>query len=174
MGAESAGRPSRAAVVVRAMEPEDLPDLTEVWNQPRVVWGTLQLPMMSLEARRARHAATVGNHHRLVAVVEGKVVGMIGLQRFENRRAHVGSIGMGVHDAFAGRGVGTALMAGVIDLADRWLNLKRLELQVWADNIPAIGLYERFGFEREGLLRAEGFRDGEFVDSLTMARLRGL
>jgi putative acetyltransferase len=81
---------------------------------------------------------------------------------------------MGVHDAYAGRGVGSALMAAVIELADRWLNLKRLELEVWADNYPAIALYEKFGFEREGLLRAEGFRDGVYADSLAMARLRGL
>ena len=48
------------------------------------------------------------------------------------------------------RGVGTALIAAVIDLADRWLNLKRLELQVWSDNHRAIALYERFGFRSVG------------------------
>ncbi len=79
-----------------------------------------------------------------------------------------------MHDAYAGRGVGTALMAAMIDLADRWLNLKRLQLQVWVDNAPAIALYEKFGFEREGVLRAEGFRDGAYVDALAMARVRGI
>lgn len=161
-------------ILIRGMEPEDLSDLTEVWNQPQVIWGTLQLPFTSVETRRARNAAIGANHTRLVAVIDGKVVGLISLQRFENRRAHVGAIGMGVHDAYAGRGVGSALMAAAVDLADRWLNLKRLELQVWADNHRAIALYERFGFEREGLLRAEGFRDGAYADSLTMARLHGL
>jgi len=161
-------------IVVRAQEPEDIAAITEVFNQPRAIWGTLQLPYVSVDARRARNAASPPGTTRLVAVVEGKVVGAISLQRFENRRAHVGAIGMGVHDTYAGRGVGSALMAAVVELADRWLNLKRLELQVWADNAPAIALYEKFGFEREGLLRAEGFRDGAFADSLAMARLRGL
>ena len=107
-----------------------------------------------------------------MAVIEGKVIGMIGLHREADRRAHAASIGMAVHDAYAGRGAGSALMAAVVDLADNWLQLKRLELSVYADNPPAIALYERFGFEREGLLRAYAWRGGAFVDAVTMARLR--
>ena len=77
-----------------------------------------------------------------------------------------------MHDAYAGRGAGTALLAAVIELADNWLNLRRLELSVYADNARAIGLYERVGFEREGLNRAYSWRNGAYVDSLAMARLR--
>lgn len=159
-------------ILIRAFEPSDLPDLTEAWNQPRAYAGTLQLPHTSLEARQKRSAALGPEVTRLVAVIEGRVIGMIGLDRFQNRRSHAGSIGMAVHDAYAGRGAGSALMAAVIDLADRWLQLKRLELSVYADNARAIALYERFGFEREGLHRAYAWRDGAFADSIAMARLR--
>ena len=79
---------------------------------------------------------------------------------------------MAVHDAFTGRGVGTAMMAAALDLADNWLNLRRVELKVYADNARAIALYERFGFEREGRLRDYAWRAGAYVDSLAMARLR--
>jgi putative acetyltransferase len=79
---------------------------------------------------------------------------------------------MAVHDAYAGRGAGTALMAAIVDLADNWLQLRRLELNVYADNARAVALYERFGFEREGLMRAYAWRNGEYVDSVAMARLR--
>ena len=72
-----------------------------------------------------------------------------------------------------GRGAGTALMAAAVEQADRWLGLTRLELFVWTDNMRAIALYERFGFEREGVMRRYAFRDGEYVDALGMARLRG-
>jgi putative acetyltransferase len=79
---------------------------------------------------------------------------------------------MGVHDAYQGQGVGTALMTAAIDLADNWLNVIRLELSVWCDNIPAVRLYKRFDFEIEGTLRDYGFREGRYVDAYSMARLR--
>ena len=65
-------------------------------------------------------------------------------------------------------------MAALLDTADNWLNLKRLELGVWTDNVPAIALYQKFGFEIEGCERAYAYRDGAYVDSYLMARLRGL
>lgn len=158
-------------LLIRAREPDDLPHICEILNQPRTLRDTLQLPYTSLEARRRRETATDDLH--LVAVIGGQVVGSASLHRApQARRAHAGSIGLAVHEAHVGRGVGTALMSALVEQADRWLNLKRLELDVFADNARAIALYERFGFEREGLHRAQAFRDGAFVDSVSMARLR--
>jgi putative acetyltransferase len=79
---------------------------------------------------------------------------------------------MGVHDAYAGRGVGRALMAAAIDLADNWLGVRRLELTVFADNGRAVGLYRSCGFDVEGRLRRFAMRDGVLADALTMARVR--
>jgi putative acetyltransferase len=158
-------------IQIRAWEPEDIPALTEVFNQPRVVWGTLQTPYTSVATRRKRAESRL-DAFQLVAVVEERVVGMIGLVRFENRRAHVGNIGMAVHDAHAGRGCGRALLEAVIAQADLWLNITRLELSVWADNHRAIALYEHLGFEREGLHRAYAWRNGAYADAVSMARIR--
>jgi putative acetyltransferase len=79
---------------------------------------------------------------------------------------------MAVRDDWQGQGVGTALMQAAIELADQWLNLTRLELQVFVDNAPAIRLYEKFGFSIEGTLVDFAFRDGQYVDTYMMARLR--
>jgi L-phenylalanine/L-methionine N-acetyltransferase len=156
-------------ILIRASEPEDVPDLTELLNQPRAVWGTMQFPFTSIAQRRKKYENRPDTH--LVAVIDGKVIGTLGMVRQEGRRGHAAVLGMAVHDAFAGRGAGTALIAAAVEQADRWLGLKRMELSVWTDNGRAIALYERFGFEREGLHRAYALRDGEYVDALAMARL---
>jgi putative acetyltransferase len=48
----------------------------------------------------------------------------------------------------------------------------RLELEVYVDNAPAIRLYEKFGFIIEGTMVQFAFRDGQYVDTYMMARLR--
>jgi putative acetyltransferase len=110
----------------------------------------------------------------LVAVVDGEVVGQLTLHTYPTRprRRHSGDLGIAVRDDWQGQGVGTALMAAAIDLADNWLNLTRLGLEVYTDNEAAIRLYTKFGFEIEGTLRRVAFRDGQFVDSYAMSRLR--
>lgn len=159
---------------IRHAEPDDYLAMHEIFSCPRVIAGTLQLPYPSRELWRKRLAETPEGFHILVAVAGDRVVGMMGLETFANkpRRRHAATFGMCVHDDWQGKGVGAALMRAGLDLADNWLNLTRLELEVYADNEAAIRLYERFGFEHEGTLRQHAFRDGQYVDSKVMARLR--
>ncbi len=159
---------------IRRAEPDDYSAVYEMFSGPKVYAGTLQLPYPSRDQWRRRLAETSESYYNLVAVVGDRVVGMASVETFPNRprRSHVGSIGICVHDEWHGKGVGTALMRAILDLADNWLNLRRLELEVYADNEAAISLYERMGFEVEGTLRQHAFRDGQYVDSKMMGRLR--
>jgi putative acetyltransferase len=164
---------TRAEIVIRAQEPEDIEAIAEISMCPSVVAGTLQLPFRSLAERRARLAQHEEGVHRLVAEVEGRVVGTLGLHVETNpRRRHTGSLGMAVHDAFQEQGVGSGLLDAAIDLADNWLGLRRLELHVYPDNAVAINLYQKFGFVVEGRASDFALRNGVFVDALMMARLR--
>jgi putative acetyltransferase len=142
---------------------------------PGVIADTLQLPWRSVEERRDHATGRPSGSHSLVAEVDGHVVGTLGLRvEARPRRNHTGSIGMAVHDDACGRGVGTALMAAAVDLSDRWLNLRRLELTVYVENAAAIHLYRKFGFEIEGTARDYAFRDGAYIDAHFMARLNVL
>lgn len=158
---------------IRRAEADDCSAIYEMFTSPKVYESTLQLPYPSREQWRKRIAETDG-YYNLVAVSGEHVIGMLDVETFPHkpRRRHVGRIGISVSEAWQGKGVGTALMQAAIDLADNWLNLTRLELEVYSDNETAIHLYERFGFEREGLMRQHAFRNGQYVDSLMMARLR--
>ncbi len=161
-------------IIVRHAELSDAAACHRIHTAPRVVWGILQIPYASVEVWRKRLAEKPPTTHQLVACVNDEVVGIISLSAASRspRRVHAGAIGMGVRDDWQGKGVGTGMMKAIIDLADNWLNLKRLELEVYTDNEPAIALYKKFGFEIEGTLRQFAFRDGQFVDAYYMARLR--
>ncbi|SMS10118.1 N-acetyltransferase GCN5 [Pseudomonas viridiflava] len=131
------------------------------------------MPYQSVEVWRKRLAASNERQIKLVAVHGNEVIGHIGLDQYTRiRQTHIGSIGMVVTPEWHRKGVGSKLLAAVLDVADNWMNLRRVELTVYADNEAAIGLYQKFSFETEGRLRQYAIRDGMMVDALTMARLR--
>ena len=161
-------------IISRAAEPDDYAGIRETMMQPMAQAQTLQLPLPSLEMWKKRMYEWPAGDHMLVAEVDGKVVGNLGLHAAAKslRRRHAGALGMSVHDAWHGKGIGSALMTAALDMADNWLQFTRLELTVFVDNAAAIALYKKHGFEIEGTLRQYAFRNGEFVDTYTMARLK--
>ncbi len=161
-------------ILIRRATADDAAALVRLFSAPRAMWGTLQVPYTSEEARRRRLVDVPEGTYPLVAEVDGEVVGQLTLHSNPTRprRAHAGALGMAVRDDWHGRGVGTALMVACLDLADNWLNLTRVELEVYTDNTPALRLYKKFGFEIEGTMRRYAYRNGEWVDAYFMARLR--
>lgn len=115
------------------------------------------------------------NDHVLVAEVEEagqkKVIGMIGMVVARNQRLrHSASIGIMVHVDYQGKGIGTALFKKIIDLADNWLMLVRLELGVFVENERALKLYQSLGFQIEGTKKYAAIRNGKYADEYIMAR----
>jgi putative acetyltransferase len=158
---------------IRRAEAEDCSQICEMFESPKVYAGTMQVPYPSREYWRRRLSENTQSVYTLVGIIDERIVGMVSVVTFPERprRKHVGVIAICVDGDWQDKGVGVALMRAIVDLADNWLNLTRLELEVYADNEAAIHLYERFGFEVEGILRRHAFRDGEYVDSKVMGRL---
>ncbi len=161
-------------VRIRPARMSDAGDLHRVRIAPEAARDTLGLPSISFERfeQQMQKWLEKSGVHLLVAEVEGAAVGMIQLSAGSDRRAHCGSLGMAVHDDYHGRGIGSALLEAIVDLADSWLGLHRLQLEVYADNAVAIRMYERAGFQREGCMRRAAVRDGRLADIVLMGRLR--
>ncbi|RFU48134.1 GNAT family N-acetyltransferase [Paraburkholderia sp. DHOC27] len=158
-------------IVVRACEPSDMAAVAEIMNQPGVRRGTLTLGHRTKESMTAWFTRLPHGGVVLCAELDGRVVAHAGLAVAPPRRAHSAEIGISVHDAYQGRGVGRALFGALVAHADRSLGLRRIELTVFTDNAAAIALYRSFGFVEEGRSRGFAMRDGMLADALHMARL---
>jgi RimJ/RimL family protein N-acetyltransferase len=97
----------------------------------------------------------------------GVVFGTLGIAR---RTRHALYIVIGVRQSWVGKGVGRALLQALEDWA-RSREVHRLELTVAAENQRAIAVYEKFGFEREGVKRHSRRIDGRYSDELYMSKL---
>ena len=161
-------------IAIRRAEPHDYEALARHFEDESAQSGTLQLPFPSREAWRKRLTELPEGHYLFVACVGDEVVGHAGLHPLGTspRRAHAMTIGMAVPTPWQGKGVGSALLGAVCELADGWLNVIRLELTVYTDNERAIALYRKFGFGIEGTHRAHALRAGRYVDSYSMGRVR--
>ncbi|GGM13897.1 GNAT family N-acetyltransferase [Pseudomonas asuensis] len=159
------------SITLRAIHERDAEALASILNQPRVRWGTLRLPYRPTQSMGDWIRQHPAEDVRVLAEQQGTVLGFATLNRMKGRRIHVAELVIAVGDEHAGKGVGTQLMAALIDAADNWMNLKRIELTVYTDNAPAIALYEKFGFVHEGTHVAYAFRDGAYVDVYCMARV---
>lgn len=165
-------------VYVRPVIVEDAAAINEFRRMPGVFENILGIPSERL-LRNEQYLGTLDpNLHMFSAVHVGPdgtemVIGTASLQVEANpRKRHSGGIGIMVHKDFQGLGVGTMLMEALLDIADNWLKLVRVELTVFVDNAGAIHLYEKMGFEREGVKQKGSIRSGAYVDELMMARIR--
>lgn len=159
-------------ISVRHLEPADIPQVHALYSDQQAYSNTLQLPFQPVGAWHSKLDCSAPGVVCLVAVQGDEIVGQLGLEVLQSpRRRHVATFGMGVKASARGRGVGSALLAAAIDTCENWMNISRIEVEVYVDNEAAIGLYRRHGFVIEGTCGKYAFRNGEYVDAHVMARV---
>ena len=160
-----------ASFAVRPMREDELEalldQLEEVAQERRWIASEPPIPR---ERWREGFQRKSGDHSIVFVAVddEDRLVGHLSA---EGRKDRPAEIGMAVVKEWRGCGVGTALMEACVDWA-RERGIHKLALQVWPHNGAAIRLYEKFGFEREGVLRSHYRRqNGEIWDAIVMGLL---
>lgn len=126
----------------------------------------------NIAALESRIRSTLeGDDLLLVAEADNKLVGYISADKgFVNRIAHSAYIVVGILKEYSNRGIGTAFFKRL----DAWAQEKkitRLELTVVCENEAAKHLYEKSGFEIEGIKRNSVFVDGRYLDEYYMGKI---
>jgi len=170
---DAAHKADADAITIRAAEPEDAARISAHLGEVGVFEGLLQVPDAAVASRFEFLQKVEPYTCRLVAMAGDEVVGAAGLHVMGTtlRRMHVRALGLSVSPQWQGRGVGRRLLARLLDWADNWAGVLRVELYVHADNDRAIALYRSMGFVEEGRHKAFGLRNGQYIDTLSMARL---
>ncbi|WP_431095595.1 GNAT family N-acetyltransferase [Polaromonas aquatica] len=162
-----------ADILIRAAEPGDAAAISALLGQIGTFEGTLQLPDMPVASRLDFLQRVDAHSCNLVALAGGEIVGMAGLhpQQPSLRRSHVRGLGIGISPGWQGRGLGHQLITRLLNWADGWAGILRIELHVHADNERAVTLYRSLGFVEEGRHKAYALKNGLYVDGISMARL---
>jgi aminoglycoside 6'-N-acetyltransferase len=156
---------SEQAFTIRPATGDDEPDLVRLEHESAILHAAIdgtrwRVPQPdAIAAYRRKRRAADPDGAALVAVADGRIVGMVELARRGGipdpgaARTSVPSvdIGLSVAEDWRGRGVGTALMAAAEEWADD-RGAARMILDLAAANAGARRLYERLGYEVHGLL----------------------
>lgn len=166
-------------VRLRAVERDDVKKFFEWVNDPEVTRGlALYLPMSMTDEERWFEGASNRDPHEKPLAIEirdgdsWKLIGNSGLFSIEwtNRSAEVG-IMIGDKSVW-NQGYGTEAMGLLLRHNFETLNLNRVFLKVYSDNLRAIRAYEKSGFIEEGRMREAVFKNGKYDDVILMSVLR--
>ncbi|MBS7632348.1 GNAT family N-acetyltransferase [Candidatus Bathyarchaeota archaeon] len=158
-------------VLIRRFEMEDKENLVGMYaslSDEALRWA---MPPYTREAIE-RWLSNIQNLIVLVAVYGGKIVGHAQILKYPHaRRKGTGDLLIYLHQDFHNVGLGTAMLRKLIEIAAAE-EIHRIGLRVIADNKSAIHLYEKLGFQKEGVMRASYLgEDGKYHDEVVMGLL---
>lgn len=164
---------------LRGVEREDLPLFVEWLNDPEVIEGLIFMHPLSLEEEKQwfENLADRPQSERPLAIEiqdgeQWRIIGNCGFHNISqiNRSSEVG-IFIGDKSLW-NYGYGTETMQLLLKHGFETLNLNRISLVVYDDNLRAIRAYEKAGFVLDGRLRQAKYKNGRYGDELIMSVLR--
>jgi [ribosomal protein S5]-alanine N-acetyltransferase len=165
-------------VILRPLERADLNERYLSWlNDPEVTryTETGTFPSTAEDLESYYRGVTGSKNDVILAVVDkksGRHVGNVKLGpiHWVHRRATFGIL-IGEKD-FWGKGIGLEATRLMVEYGFQRLNLRRIDLGVFAEHDAAVRCYEKAGFKVEGRMREDLFQEGEYKDRLWMGLLR--
>jgi phosphinothricin acetyltransferase len=155
----------RLALEIRDLRPAHWPEVARIYAEGIRSGATFATRPPSWEAWDRAHTL------RLVAVVEGRVVGWAALEPVSERYVYRGVARSAVYvaESARGRGIGRALMAELIERAES-AGIWTIEAGLFPENVPSLRLHQALGFRVVGVRERLGQRGGVWHDVLLLER----
>ncbi|MFC7080554.1 GNAT family N-acetyltransferase [Halorussus caseinilyticus] len=152
-------------VTLRTIEEDDLDFLRDAINDPDVREGLTTAYPINAEQEREYFEERISAEDdvHLAIYADGEITGTVGLHDVDQRSGHC-EVGIWLATEYHGRGYGTEASRLVTDYAFRELRMHRVQARVLATNEASARIWEKLGFEEEGIHRDEAFTGGEYVD----------
>lgn len=126
---------------------------------------------MSVEAEQdyIERINSMDNSKNVLITIEDEIVGIASINSVQKERMkHNGTLGISIRKKYWGIGLGSEIMTYLIDWAKSNKITKKINLLVREDNIRGVKLYEKFGFEKEGLLKKDICVNGVYYNTIAM------
>jgi L-amino acid N-acyltransferase YncA len=172
------GKGVSKGVIIRTLTPGDLEPMRAIYaHHVEHGLGTFEEtpPDADEFAGRAAAVAALGLPW-LAAEAEGRIVGYGYASPYRPRSGYRFTVEDSIYVApdHVGRGVGRALLAGVIERC-AGADLRLMYAFIGdSENEASIGLHRSLGFEVSGVMRPAGFKFGRWIDVVVMQRRLGV
>lgn len=126
---------------------------------------------MSVEAEQdyIERINSMDNSKNVLIIIEDEIVGIASITSVQKKRMkHNGTLGISIRKKYWDIGLGSEIMNYLIDWAKSNKITKKINLLVREDNIRGVKLYEKFGFEKEGLLKKDICVNGIYYNTIAM------
>ena len=163
-------------VCLRAYREEDIPKATSFVNDEelkKLLVTNIPFPMTLWEEEewvKSQNSSQNGSYNFAIEDIETKAyIGGCGIQEV-NWLSRVATVGIMIGDKeYWGKGYGTDAMKVLIDFIFNKMNIRKIRLSTFSFNMRARKSYEKCGFEVEGILKDEIFKDGKYYDEIIMS-----
>ncbi len=161
------------SINLRAVERNDAPLLHRWFNDPVVMrgWGwsaparSLHDVAGQLEEWLARESV-LGRPEALIAEsLDGDPIGLV-VARVDRPEVHSVELSLLIDADHWGQGFGTDVLQTVLEACFAGWGVHRVGVSVEVNNVRALALYRRLGFQEEGRLRQAAYHDGVHADIL--------
>jgi RimJ/RimL family protein N-acetyltransferase len=163
-------------VILRTPKWEDIDDLlllinsliaenADIWMRERVTRNE-QIDWLSKRLARIEKGEVI----QIVAEVNNHVIANTDVTIKTGQRSHVGDIGIIIKQGYRDIGIGTEMLKQLF-LQGQERNLKILTMGVFASNKRAKYVYEKLGFRECGRITGEIFKNGQYIDHITMVKM---